>query len=105
MTKLYISLSLLFVAIFFIRDGFGQATIQVTVTSVQTSSSVDCDNLPFDITGASGSILLLTIHLATQITTRPYLVYLILTIPIQVEMGRLTLRQMPCFLIVNISAL
>ena len=53
MTKLYISLSLLFVAIFFIRDGFGQATIQVTVTSVQTSSPVDCDNLFLDITGAS----------------------------------------------------
>ena len=32
---------------------FGQATIKVTVTSVQTSSPVDCDNLLFDITGAS----------------------------------------------------
>ncbi|NBU46188.1 MAG: hypothetical protein EBS34_01860 [Flavobacteriales bacterium] len=32
---------------------FSQATIKITVTSVQTSSSVDCDNLLFDVTGQS----------------------------------------------------
>jgi len=32
---------------------FSQATIKVTVTSVQTAASVDCDNLFFDVTGAS----------------------------------------------------
>ncbi|MFM7757319.1 MAG: hypothetical protein ACKO6J_00130 [Crocinitomicaceae bacterium] len=32
---------------------YSQATIKITVTSVQTSSSVDCDNLLFDITGQS----------------------------------------------------
>ncbi|MFM7661809.1 MAG: hypothetical protein ACKO6A_04015, partial [Bacteroidota bacterium] len=32
---------------------FGQATIKVTVTSILSSPSVDCDNLFFDITGES----------------------------------------------------
>ena len=32
---------------------FSQATIKVTITSVQTSSSVDCDNAFFDVTGQS----------------------------------------------------
>jgi gliding motility-associated-like protein len=39
---------------FFLSDKlFSQATIKVTVTTVQTSSSVDCDNALFDITGPS----------------------------------------------------
>ncbi|MBM3431068.1 MAG: gliding motility-associated C-terminal domain-containing protein, partial [Bacteroidetes bacterium] len=52
MRKLYFTITLLTTILLF-QKGFSQATIIVTVTSVQTSSSVDCDNLLFDVTGQS----------------------------------------------------
>lgn len=55
MAKIYLRFLLFIGIVLFYSSSviFGQATIKVTVTSVQTSSSVDCDNLLFDITGAS----------------------------------------------------
>lgn len=52
MRKLYFTITLLSTILLF-QKGFSQSIIRVTVTSVQTSGNVDCDNALFDVTGPS----------------------------------------------------